>query len=52
MLTMVMAEGGGVGGGGHLRVVEVCDCQIAHGERMRGVCDDKFGIVNSLWSFC
>ena len=47
MLTMVIAEGGGVGGAGHLRVVKVCDCEIAHGKRMRGVCDCK----NWLWKF-
>ena len=34
ILTIVMAKGRRVGGGGHLRVY---DCQIAYSERIRGV---------------
>jgi len=39
ILTIVIAKGRRVGGGGHLRVIEVCDCQIAYSERIHGVCD-------------
>jgi len=37
MLTIVIAKGRRVGGRGHLRVIKVCNYQIAHGKRIRGV---------------
>ena len=33
MLTIMVAEGAGVCGAGHLRIVEVRDCEVAYGER-------------------
>ena len=44
---MVMAEDRWVRGGCDLWVVKVRNCEIAHGERMRGVCDGK----NREWEF-
>ena len=45
MLTMVVPEAAGVGGTGHLRIVKVCDCEIAHGERMLSVCQSEMEML-------
>ena len=41
MLTIVIAEGRGVSGAGHLRVVKVYNYKITYGKYMRGVCNCK-----------
>jgi len=46
MLTMMVAEGAGVRGAGHLRIIEVRDCEVAHGERRQGVCESEIQISN------
>ena len=44
MLTIVVAEGAGVHGAGHLRIVKVRDREVAHGERRQGVCENEIQV--------
>jgi len=37
MLTIVMAEGRRVSGKGHLRIIKVCNYQIAYSKHIRGI---------------
>ena len=52
MLTIMVAEGAGVHGAGHLRIIEVRDCEVAHGERRQGVCESEIQISNVALAQC
>ena len=52
MLTIIVAKGTGVHGAGHLRIIEVRDCEVAHGERRQGVCESEIQISNVALAQC
>jgi len=45
MLTIVVPKGAGVGGAGHLQIIEVCDWEIAHAERRQSVCESDIEML-------
>jgi len=46
MLTIVVPKGARVGGTGHLRIVKVCDCEVAYGKRRHSVCESEIKVLN------